>query len=49
VAGKTKSRLKTLQTPGKCNTLRDWQFRQSFYGIVNREISGKLVANIFSE
>ena len=48
VAGEIKSRPKFCRH-GKCNTPRDWQFRQNFYGVVNEEISGQLFANIFAE
>jgi len=34
---------------GKCNTLRDGQFWQNFYGIVKKEISSQLVAKLFAE
>jgi len=45
VSAKTKSKPKTFQTPENA-MLSETEFRQNFYGIVNREINCQLLANI---
>jgi len=47
VSAKTKSKPKTFQTPENAMRSETDSFDKNFYGIVNREISSQLLANIY--